>query len=131
MQAMLKELAVRSASGNLVLLPTPTVRGLRIARGARCQDRCNFLHEEVMNQNEKRLLTASRWWSHDAKVIENICTDSAQCALLAEWTTRCMPSVERCIDVAASVTSSKKFMQSTSFGWAAHGVKSQVKACHA
>eukprot|EP00971_Amphidinium_carterae_P343736 6483679-Amphidinium_carterae.1 len=42
-----------------------------------------------------------------------------------------MPSIERCIDVAASFANSLKFMQSTSFSWAAHGVKSQVKACHA
>eukprot|EP00971_Amphidinium_carterae_P188434 3740531-Amphidinium_carterae.1 len=60
-----------------------------------------------MKQNEKRLLTASRWWAHDAKVIEYVCTDSAQCALLAEWTVRCMPSFERCIDVASSVRNSK------------------------
>eukprot|EP00971_Amphidinium_carterae_P350848 6491773-Amphidinium_carterae.4 len=76
-----------------------------------------------MKQNKKRLQTASRWWAHDAKVIENVCTDSAQCALLSEWTVRCMPSVERCIDVDASVRNSKEFMQSTSFKWAA--------ACHA
>eukprot|EP00971_Amphidinium_carterae_P311660 6194520-Amphidinium_carterae.2 len=84
-----------------------------------------------MKQNEKRLLTASRWWAHDAKVIENVCTDSAQCALLSDWTVRCMPSVERCIDVATSLRNSNEFMQSTAFKWAAHGVKSQVKACHA
>eukprot|EP00971_Amphidinium_carterae_P186266 3697380-Amphidinium_carterae.1 len=153
LQAVVKDVAVRA--GLLTKLPCEEVDtaaqvavkvepSLLVSHSAARNDLLKYLSYETedteqgadlllacLKQNEKRLLTASRWWAHDAKVIENLCTDSAGCQRLREYKQLCLPSSEHAISVESALQKSTEYLASIGFKWSAAGSKAQIKQVHA